>query len=208
MDDANSSRFWDRIAERYAQQPVPDQAVYERKLEITREYLKSDMNVLEFGCGTGSTAMALAACVSRFHAIDSSARMIEIARGKAALESLENVRFEQAAIENYDAPVSSLDAVIGHSILHLVRDRRQVLDKVHRALKPDGVFISTTACIGDFMPWFKWVIPAGRFLGLMPNANVFTEQQLLDEMMATGFSLEFSWRPVRTRGVFLIVRKL
>ncbi len=48
-----SARFWDRIAKRYARTPVADEAAYQRKLKITRGYLRPDMEVMEFGCGTG-----------------------------------------------------------------------------------------------------------------------------------------------------------
>ena len=54
-----SSKFWDRIAARYARKPVADEAAYRRKLAVTRDYLAPDMDVLEFGCGTGSTAIVL-----------------------------------------------------------------------------------------------------------------------------------------------------
>ncbi|MDJ0945640.1 MAG: hypothetical protein QNJ30_19405 [Kiloniellales bacterium] len=42
------SRFWDRIAERYSKRPVADEAAYQRKLEVTREYFRPEMEVLEF----------------------------------------------------------------------------------------------------------------------------------------------------------------
>ena len=47
----HSARFWDRIAARYARKPVADEAAYQKKLAVTREYLRPDMEVLEFGCG-------------------------------------------------------------------------------------------------------------------------------------------------------------
>ena len=56
---ATSARFWDRIAERYSKSPVADEAAYQKKLQVTREYFRPDMEVLEIGCGTGSTAIVL-----------------------------------------------------------------------------------------------------------------------------------------------------
>lgn len=47
------------MAKRYARQPIADEAAYRRKLEVTRTYFRPDMHVLEFGCGTGSTALAM-----------------------------------------------------------------------------------------------------------------------------------------------------
>jgi ubiquinone/menaquinone biosynthesis C-methylase UbiE len=52
-----SARFWDLFAERYAKTPVANEVMYQKKLEATQRYFKSDMHVLEFGCGTGSTAL-------------------------------------------------------------------------------------------------------------------------------------------------------
>ena len=51
------SRFWDRHAKGYAKRPVPDEAAYQRKLKMTQDYLTPDMEVLELGCGTGTTAL-------------------------------------------------------------------------------------------------------------------------------------------------------
>ena len=53
-----SSFFWNRIANRYSKQPVGDETAYQKKLQITRDYLEPHMEVLELGCGTGSTAIA------------------------------------------------------------------------------------------------------------------------------------------------------
>jgi methylase of polypeptide subunit release factors len=57
------------------------------------------MTVLEFGCGTGSTAIAHAPYVKRILATDVSAKMIEIARANAERAGIENVTFGQAAVE-------------------------------------------------------------------------------------------------------------
>ena len=51
------SKFWDRIADSYARKPVADEDAYQRKLRITRDYFEPEMDVFEFGCGTGSTAL-------------------------------------------------------------------------------------------------------------------------------------------------------
>ena len=75
-----SNKFWDRIAKRYSKQPIADEAAYQKKLEVTRRYFRPDMEVLEFGCGTGSTAIIQAPYVKHIHAIDISSKMIEIAQ--------------------------------------------------------------------------------------------------------------------------------
>ena len=87
------SKFWDRHAERYSNSPVSDEESYQKKLQVTREYLRPDMDVLEFGAGTGSTAIAHAPHVKHIEAIDVSPKMVEIARGKAAANNVKNVTF-------------------------------------------------------------------------------------------------------------------
>ena len=87
-------KFWDKIAERYSKKPVADEAAYQKKLEVTRSYFHFEMKVLEFGCGTGSTAIAHAPYVKHILAIDISSKMIEIARAKAAADKVKNVTFK------------------------------------------------------------------------------------------------------------------
>ena len=137
-----SAKFWDKTAERYSKKPIADEAVYQQKLELTREYLRPDMEVLEFGCGTGGTAIAHAPFVKHILATDISSKMIDIANRKLAAEDVENVTFEQSTIEDLHVAEQSFDAVLGLSILHLLEDKEDVITRVHRMLKPGGVFVA------------------------------------------------------------------
>ncbi len=200
-------RFYDRVAERYAKKPIADQDAYQRKLRTTRQYLRSDMEVLEFGCGTGGTAIAHTPFVKHILAIDFSAAMIDIARRKAAAADVKNVTFEQADIDDFQAPDGSFDAVMGHSVLHLLDDRDATIAKVHRLLKPGGVFVSSTTCVGDTMKIFKIIGPIGRRLGLLPLLRVFTTTDLTDSLTAAGFAIDHQWQPARGKAVFIVARK-
>ena len=53
-DEEQNSKIWNRFADRYFKSPIKDEDVYQKKLEITREYMSPQSNVLEFGCGTVS----------------------------------------------------------------------------------------------------------------------------------------------------------
>ena len=202
-----SARFWDRIAERYSRQPIGDEAAYQKKLEITRKYLRSDMKVLEIGCGTGSTAIAHAPFVKHIQAIDISAKMIEIARGKANAAAVANVTFARSRIDEFSAPEQSFDAVLGLSILHLLDNTEKVVADVHRLLKPGGVFVTSTICIGDTMKFIKVIAPIGRFLGLMPLVNVFTSKELQDSFAAAGFEIDYQWQPGEGKTIFMVAKK-
>lgn len=202
-----SARFWDRAADRYARRPVADEAAYRHKLRITREYLRPDMAVLEVGCGSGSTALAHAPFVRHILAIDVSARMVAIAEGRAAAAGVANVGFRRAAVEGFEAPDGSFDAVLGLSVLHLLADRDAALRKLHRLLRPGGVFVSSTACIADSMRLFGLVAPVGRMLGLLPLVKVFTSGALESGMVEAGFRIEHRWQPGRGKAVFMVARR-
>ena len=202
-----SLKFWDKIANRYAKRPVADEAAYQKKLQVTRDYFQPDMEVMEFGCGTGSTAITHAPYVRHIHAIDFSLEMIEIAQGKAEAEQVKNVTFEQSAIEETSVSDQTLDAVLGLSILHLLDNKEDVIAKVHKMLKPDGIFVTSTACIGDTMKFFKVIVPIGRFFGLMPLVTVFTTKELEDSLTNIGFEIAYQWQPGKGKAVFIVAKK-
>ena len=207
-----SAGFWDRMAERYSRRPVADEETYQKKLDITRRYFSPDMQVLEFGCGTGSTAIAHAPYVRHIDAIDVSSEMIRIARGKAEAAAVANVTFETAAIGKLPAAERAFDAVLGHNILHLLPDRNEVIAKVYDVLKPGGIFVTSTACIGDDSRLLGLILraitPLGSALGLLPLVRVFTTGELMKDLAAAGFQVEHEWRPGKYKAVFIVAKKI
>jgi len=191
----NSAKFWDKIANRYAKQPIADEAAYQKKLQVTREYFHPEMEVLEFGCGTGSTAIAHAPYIKHIRAIDFSSKMIEIAQAKADAQNIQNVTFEQASIDELSVPDQTLDLVLGLSILHLLEDKEAAISKVYKMLKPGGFFITSTVCLGDTMAWFKLIAPIGKFLGFFPLVKVFTVKDLEKSLTDAGFEIDYQWQP-------------
>lgn len=204
---AGPSSFWDRMADKYAAQPIADQAAYQTKLEVTRTYLRPEMDLLEFGCGTGGTALLHAPFVRHITAIDFSPRMIEIARTRAADTNIDNVDFREADIVTFPAPDGAYDAILGMSILHLLENHQKVIARVWRLLKPGGVFISSTACVGDTMGFIKYIAPLGTALGLLPHLNVMTTSQLRADLITAGFEIAHQWEPGRGKAVFIVARK-
>lgn len=207
------ARFWSKIAEKYAAAPVPSEEIYQKKLAVTRKYLRPDMEVLEFGCGTGTTALAHAAYVRHILAIDIADRMLEIARQKAKEQSIENVDFKLARIEELDVAEKSLDVVLGLSILHLLQNKDEVIAQIYKILKPGGVFVSSTTCIVDIFKYHKllvWFGPLGRLLGLLPLVNPFASKELKAVITASGFTLDYEWQPEgkgKGQAIFIVAKK-
>jgi len=202
-----SANFWDKIANRYSKRPVADEASYQEKLRVTRTYFRPDMEVLEFGCGTGSTAINHSPYVGHIHAIDISSKMIEIAQEKAGGGNVSNVTFEQSTIEGVSVPDQSLDAVLGLSILHLLENKEGAIEKVHRMLKSGGVFVTSTTCLGDSLKFFKLIAPVGKLFGLMPLLKVFTTGELVTSLTDAGFEIDHQWQPGKGKAVFIVAKK-
>ena len=201
------SRFWEWHAKRYAKQKVADEASYQTKLKLTQEHLKPHMEVLEFGCGTGTTALIHAPFVSRIRAIDGSHNMVNIAKAKAEKNNIGNVTFEQATIEDLEIADETYDVVMGHSILHLLEDKEAVVGNVFRLLKPGGLFISSTTCLGSGNFVLKGVLALGQFIGLLPLVKFFGVDELVKCLTDAGFSIDYQWQPGKGKAVFIIASK-
>jgi ubiquinone/menaquinone biosynthesis C-methylase UbiE len=202
-----SPRFWDKVADKYSRRPIADEASYQEKLEKSQSYFRPDMELLEFGCGTGGTAIIHAPHVKHIRAIDISPRMIEIAEARAEAAGVKNVDFEVQTIEALDAPDGSFDAILGLSIMHLVKDKDAVSKKVFRLLKPGGVFISSTVCMRDLAMLIPYVIPIMQFFGQAPFVAIFDRAELLASVRAAGFEIDYDWRPGKKKAVFIVAKK-
>ena len=202
------ARFWDRIAERYSRKDVPDQAAYETKLAKTDGYLKPEDRVLEIGCGTGTTALHHAPKAGHILATDISAKMIDIAREKAATAGVSNVDFEVSSIDDLDSSPDQFDVILAHSILHLIEDVPRTLRQLRRMLKPGGLLIQSTPFIADSVPWLGWVAPLGRRLGALPRINVFGEREFHEWMREAGFEVEETWQSKPKGGQYIVARAL
>lgn len=201
------ARFWDRIAARYARSPIADQTAYEEKLRRTRVYFTPESEALEIGCGTGSTAILHAPHVKRIRAVDISPAMLEIARGRAAKAGVENVRFEQASLDELAIDAETVDVAFALSLLHLLDDRRAAIAKIFSGLKPGGVFVTSTACLADGMNFLRPVVWVARQLGKAPPVTFFTADQLAEEVAESGFEIVERWRPGKRKALFMVARK-
>ncbi len=199
--------FWDQVAEKYSQQPIADPEAYARKLSKTQDYMRPDMRVLEFGCGTGSTALKHAPFVSEVLATDISEAMLEVGRQRATEAEVDNVTFKRSGIEDFDGPDGSFDMVLALNLLHLVPDRQAALANIHRLLKPGGVFISSTVCLSDHMWFLRPVIPVMQWLGKAPFVNFLKAHDVLAEIETTGFQNKETWTHGKANSLFVVATR-
>ena len=208
---ARKARFWDRIAVKYAADPIADMAGYEATLRRVQGLLSNDQVVLEIGCGTGTTALRLVSFTRRLRATDVSAGMIAIARDKLAAKPLPQLSFDVA---DADAPVAGpgeYDAVLAFNMLHLVSDLDHALALAMQALRPGGLLISKTACIAELHPLIRYLaLPVMRAIGKAPPVLCFDAEVLQSAIARQGLDI-VSVERHGTRGkdfrVFIVARK-
>ena len=203
----NTASFWDALAERYAAQPVKNPDAYEHTLERVRAHLQKTDRVLELGCGTGTTASKLSGAAGEILATDVSPGMVEIARRKAVSMEAANVRFQVA--DALTDPGTDWNAILAFNLLHLLRDPARVIRQVHLSLKPGGLFISKTACLGGWRAaLFAPVIGAMRLIGKAPYVGFFSVGGLERMIEAEGFEiLETGTFPASPPSRFIVARK-
>lgn len=203
--------FWDKIAPKYAKQPISDMQAYEETLARVITYLHPDARVLELGCGTGGTALRLAPYAGSIVATDISAGMIEQARQRPGVE---NVTFLQADTFHPQLEPGLFNVVMGFNLFHLVENAPGFYDRIHELLAPDGLIISKTPCIGE--PTLGWkfgllrmALPLLQWLGKAPFVRYETIHELERDIANSGFRIvETGNYPVRPPNHFVVARKI
>ena len=209
---ARKARFWDRTARKYAADPIADVAGYETTLQRVLALLPPGQDVLEIGCGTGTTALRLAPFTRSLLATDVSQEMITIAREKLAAQPVPQLSFTVADADAQVFGQSAWDAVLAFNMLHLVSDLDQALAQAVRALRPGGLLMSKTPCISEMNPLVPYVaVPLMRAIGKAPAVLLCFDADHLQAAMARQGLLIESVERHGTRGkdfrVFIVARK-
>jgi 2-polyprenyl-3-methyl-5-hydroxy-6-metoxy-1,4-benzoquinol methylase len=187
-----SESMWDKLAKNW---DTPGVSLGENDLKIierTKKYLNVNAVVLDYGCATGSIAIEMANMAKEVRGIDISSNMIEIARRKADERGIKNIAFTKAAIFDESLGKESFDVILSLSILHLVEDPTQAMDRINQLLKPGGVFISATPCLGEkaFVS-ILMNIPIFLFskIGILPPINFFSVSNLAASIKNVSFQI-------------------
>lgn len=208
---ARKARFWDRIAVKYAADPIADMAGYEATLKRVQGLLSADQEVLEIGCGTGTTALRLAPFTRRLRATDVSAGMIAIARERLAAAPVPQLSFDLADADVAVARDGEYDVVLAFNVLHLVTDLDRALALAKRALRPGGLLISKTACLAEMNPLIRYLaLPVMRAVGKAPHVLCFDAGELQLAIVRQGLqvvSVERHGSRGKDFRVFIVARK-
>ena len=203
---ATDATFWDRIAPKYASDPIRNMASYEESLARTAAHLSPDDRVLEIGCGTGTTALRLAPNVASYHATDISPGMIEIACARAAETPVPGLRFEARDTLAALGAMRGLDAVLAFNLLHLVRSLDETLAATRDSLRPGGLFISKTPSLAGLH--FRLLIPLMRAIGKAPYVRMRSADWIRRRIEAAGFRVVEAGHHAGDKRLYLVAERV
>lgn len=182
--------FWNHRAQNYDEMIGP---MYEDAYRLTAEYAHSHLfpedHVLDFACGTGIVTQAIAPHVEHIHAIDISEEMVLRTRAKMELHDIPNVWVSQTDLFDPCLEPGSFDAVMAFNVLLYVDNFDQVMARIRELLKPGGIFLSATDCLGGSFSKAAiqkfWRSHTGR----MPYVGFFTQNSLTRKISQSGFEV-------------------
>jgi 2-polyprenyl-3-methyl-5-hydroxy-6-metoxy-1,4-benzoquinol methylase len=167
-----SEKFWDRVAVRSDKQESELDETNIKIVERTKNHLNVDDIALDYACGTGIITNEIAADVKEIYALDTSSKMIEVAKRRAGERKIENIHFAQTTIFDDRYKKESFHVILAFNILHLLEDAHPVVHRINELIRPGGLFISTTPCLGE-----KKVL--GIFLSLISKIRIVPYLKLL-----------------------------
>jgi len=114
---------------------------------ISQVELTPDMDVLDFGCGTGLISIAIQPFVRSVTGVDSSRGMLDVFRSKISERHLKNVKVLSLDLEKGDVLTGSFHVIVSSMTLHHVKAIEPLLQQFHQVLHPSGL-----VCIADLDP--------------------------------------------------------
>jgi ubiquinone/menaquinone biosynthesis C-methylase UbiE len=98
--------------------------------------------LVDVGCGPGASAFVMAQRLPNASVlgVDIAGRMVKRAQKNHRQHHphLERLRFQHADAANLPLEDDAVDVVFGHSFLYLVPRPKEVLEEIHRVLRPGG----------------------------------------------------------------------
>lgn len=203
-----NAAFWDRIAPKYAKQPISNVDAYEDTLARVQTYLGTETFALELGCGTGSTALRLQPGTARYVAADISQGMIDIANDKIADKTGSTPEFRVAGVDAAAFSGGPFNTVLAFNLLHLVPDLDAALKVIRDNLPEGGLLISKTPAIAGKW-YYRPLIKTMQLFGKAPPVLYLTVDEIDACITAAGFRIvETGLYPPSTPSRFVVARKV
>ncbi|MDA3953796.1 MAG: class I SAM-dependent methyltransferase [Bacteroidales bacterium] len=185
----NAEKFWDSLSNNFDKRVKKYTQLYIKSIAKTKKHLNTNDIVLDYACGTGLIANEIATNVKHIYAIDISSKMIEAAKRKADKIKIKNIDFVQSTIFDEKYKKESFDVILAFNILHIVKDTHKLMQRINELLKPGGLIISTTACLGEKHTFLNILISILNKIGIAQYMNLFKIPKLENVITKGNFQI-------------------
>lgn len=170
-------------------------ALYDSKHDFVAEYGKGllefvprnkNLSILDLGCGTGTLTAKLAEFAETIIGADSSESMIEKAKAQ-----YDDIRF--IVCDALELPFENqFDVVFSNAVFHWINDHNALLNKIHKALKPDGLLVCEFGASGNIAAIENAFMKVCRDSGYEfdPKFNFPTREHFADLLKHNGFIID------------------
>jgi ubiquinone/menaquinone biosynthesis C-methylase UbiE len=141
----------------------------------------NDMDVLDYGCGTGLIGSLLLPHVGSVTRADNSTGMLEVLRGKILADGWENMEAMQLDLEQDSVPNTRYHIITVGMAMHRIADTDRVLRAFHEMLTPGG-----TLCLAELVTEPGTFHPAE--MADIVHHHGFNRDQLKQPLAETGFA--------------------
>jgi ubiquinone/menaquinone biosynthesis C-methylase UbiE len=140
---AASREGWERVAQGWGSQAdrMRDWGMPVSEAMVDSLGLVAGQRVLELAAGPGDTGFMAAARIRPGGVLissDGAEAMVEVARGRAARDGVDNVEFRQLELEWIDLPTASVDAILCRWGIMLTVDPEAAAREARRVLRTGG----------------------------------------------------------------------
>lgn len=205
-----SSKFWNQRSKVFDKQVLDEYEIaYKKTVKRTKAFLHKTDKMLEIGCGTGIATIQMSDCVKEITAIDISPDMMKQAKEKAEKLGKENITFLETDLMDMELESESFDIVTAYNVLLYMENRDEVLKKIYDILKPGGMFISATDCLGRNLSKVAIMKFWKSKLHIMPYVSFDTPLGLMRKIQKQGFLvLEIVNLHKNPPNIFIVAQKI
>ena len=133
-------RNFDQEAANWDQVPGRAKVAHDIAQSMIKEItLMPDMDVLDFGCGTGLLTFALQPFVRSITGVDSSSGMLDVFQTKIKEQHLSNVKANYLDLDKGEVLTGSYHLIVSSMTLHHVKNISPLLKQFYSILLPAGL---------------------------------------------------------------------
>ena len=185
-----SERFWNNVSKRFGNS---NRSMSSPALQFIKQnadnYFKPTDRILDIGCGPGDITLELARKTKEVFATDISEGMIEAATQKADERNYKNIQFIRTDLSDNSFQPYSFDVITAFNMLQYVPDKKILIGKIFELLKPQGLFLSSTACLRERKSFLRFTLAGLTTLNIVPEIGKYTTPELEKEIEESGFTI-------------------